>query len=92
MDEAPLVDAKEVSAQTAAGAFTKMADAILLNKQASFGGAVVIIPPEGGGEPVDLLLLTRQSPVAFWALLKATVEAALSDLDAAARQNRAYGR
>ena len=92
MDEAPLVDPKELSAQQAADAFTRMADAIVLNKQASFGGAVVIIPPEGGGEPVDILLLTKQSPVAFWALLKATVDAALNELDAAARQNRPYGR
>ena len=34
-----------------------MAAMIELNADVVFGGAVVIIPPENGGEPIELLIL-----------------------------------
>jgi hypothetical protein len=92
MDEAPLVELKERNAQAAAAAFRAMADRILLNKDGTFGGAVVIIPPEGGGAPVDLFLLTQQPPGLFWASLQVMVKTALEELDRQDRQGRPYGR
>ena len=92
MDEVPLVtDANEKSATDHANLFRAMADRVMLNKDGYFGGAVVIIPPEGGGEPVDFFLLSKQSPVMFWASLEAIIKAQISDLDHAARQG-GFGR
>ena len=91
MDEAPLVELKERNAQAAAAAFRAMADRILLNKDGQFGGAVVIIPPEGGGVPVDLFLLTQMSPALFWSSLNTTVKMAIDDLEKQSRNNP-YGR
>ena len=43
-------------------AFTQMALRIKHNSAQPFGGAVVIYPPAGGGEPVEFLLLDNEFP------------------------------
>lgn len=91
MDEAPLVDPKEKSANDHADLFKAMAERILLNKDGAFGGAVVILPPDDGGEPVDFFLLSEQSPIMFWASLKSIIEAQIANLNDAARRGQ-FGR
>ena len=92
MDQVPLIDEQNVPAQKTAQVFSDMASRVMLNKDGHFGGAVVIVPPENGGEPVEMFMLTRESPAAFWAVLKALVDRNIADLDSLARQGRAYGR
>ena len=47
--------------------FRDMADTIERNADGSFGGAFVIIPPEGGGDPIKTLILDGSSDLAlFW--------------------------
>lgn len=49
-----------------AALFTKMAEAIERNKDGAFGGAFVIVPPEGAAVEV-LILDPKQDPAQFWA-------------------------
>ena len=88
MDETPLVEDKAATL-AAALAFQRMTDRINKNRDADFGGAVVIFPPENGGDPVDMLMFTKQAPAAFWILLKTMVEARIVELD---RSNQPMGR
>lgn len=47
--------------------FRDMADTIERNPDGSFGGAYVIVPPEGGGEPIKTLILDDHQDMAlFW--------------------------
>lgn len=47
--------------------FRDMADTIEKNADGSFGGAYVIIPPEGGGDPIRTLILDGHQDMAlFW--------------------------
>lgn len=57
--------------------FTKMAAQIDHNDVAEFGGAFVVIPPDGAGDMVQGFLLTSADPVQFWLLLQSQVTKAL---------------
>ena len=51
-----------------AARFRRMADAI--EKNENFGGAFVVVPPEGAGESVQTLLLDpTPDPAQFWQML-----------------------
>ena len=51
--------------------FVKMAAAITLNASGRFGGAVVIIPPDGAGENIEVLMIdSDNSPAQFWATIE----------------------
>ena len=68
-----------------------MADRLDHNADASFGGAFVIIPPEG--EVQDMLILDRSaSPAIFWASLQTRVQIALQEINEAERQGGFAGR
>ncbi len=73
--------------------FHAMADNIDHNGGSNFGGACVIIPPENGGEPIELLILDlKADPAQFWATIKTRIEIKLAELDELRRNNQAFGR
>ena len=83
----------EPSAPEAAQRFTAMAAAIEHNAGATFGGAVVIIPPTNGGEPIELLILDlKADPAQFWSTIKTRIEIKLAELDERQRSQQAFGR
>ncbi len=68
----------------------RMAEHINRNAGATFGGAVVIIPPDQGGEPVEILILDSQGdPGQFWSIVTHRVQAAITALDA--QRNQGFG-
>lgn len=62
--------------------FRQMADRIAHNAEAAkFGGAVVIVPPEGGGDQIEVLFLDQAADAAlFWSTLKSKVQMVLEQL------------
>ena len=86
-------DLVETSKNEAADRFTAMAAAIEHNASATFGGAVVIIPPINGGEPIELLILDlKADPAQFWSTIKTRIEIKLAELDEKQRSQQAFGR
>lgn len=74
---------------TTAESFTTMAVRIEHNANSTFGGACVIIPPEGGGDAIELLLLDASAdPAQFWSTIATRIQVVLTKLD---DQKRAYG-
>jgi hypothetical protein len=68
--------------------FESMAGQIRLNKHAKFGGAFLMIPPDG--EPFSSLMLNQDEPSIFWAAVKTLAEMAMQALDPRNRQG--FGR
>lgn len=71
--------------------FTAMAERIDKNEGESFGGAFVIVPPAGAGEPMQAVMFnTGTDLAAFWMLLQAQINSALEQI----KQGQAspYGR
>jgi hypothetical protein len=78
-----------------ADAFETMALTIRHNEGGSFGGAIVIVPPDGGGVPIEILTLDRTiTPGDFYAMLMSRLQGIISELDVRSRQqqNYPYGR
>lgn len=72
-----------------AAPFRRVADKIDLNRDNGFGGAFVIVPPEGA--PQDMLLLDNaQNPAMFWSLLKTRAEIALVEIEAHERGGQQF--
>ena len=66
--------------------FKEMAQAIEHNRNQGFGGAVVIVPPTGGGDNIELLILDSKADIAqFWSTIKTRIDIRLADLDQKAR-------
>lgn len=73
-------------------AFRTMADRIVHNTGADFGGAAVIIPPSNAGEPIELLILDlKADPAQFWSTIKTRIEIKLSELDQMQRKQASFG-
>jgi hypothetical protein len=71
--------------------FTKMAERITHNADATFGGAVVIVPP-GDGKPVELLMLDAQGDEGqFWATILTRIQVAINENDQKKQVNRTFG-
>lgn len=86
----PLVENRKSEIEVLAERFTVMADRLLLNKADSFGGAFVIIPPTGGGEPIETLVLDKDQDAAqFWSIVKTKAQMTLDALDLVARNQQA---
>ena len=78
---------------TAPQRFRAMADAIEKNAEGSFGGCFVVVPPEGGGDPLETLILdSKQDPAQFWNLLMTKCQIMLAELDQKQRSNASFGR
>lgn len=70
--------------------FRNMAESIDHNDgRMPFAGACVIVPPQDGGDPVEVLLLDRKAdPAQFWATVLSRVQMQINALnDAQARGN-----
>ncbi|MFA5902027.1 MAG: hypothetical protein WC829_23260 [Hyphomicrobium sp.] len=77
-------------AETIATGFDQMAAQIRLNKAGNFGGAFVLVPPVGMGQPVQgLILNSSNAAMMFWANLKIIVDDTLIQLK---EQQRLQGR
>lgn len=65
--------------------FKLMAGKIERNGGVDFGGAFVLVPPEG--TVVDLLILdSNATPAVFWSLIQTKAQIALAELEADSRQ------
>lgn len=73
-----------------AAPFAAMVERIRKNADEKFGGSFVIVPPEGAGEPMELLALTTTDPSDFWLMLNAQIKKALEELQA--RTTNPYGQ
>lgn len=76
-----------------AAALRRMADHVDRNKEAnSFGGLAVIIPPENGGEPIELLILDSQADIAqFYSTLQSRITIRVLNLDETRKRQQAFG-
>lgn len=71
--------------------FTKMAERIDKNEGEPFGGAFVIVPPTGAGEPMSALTFNSGTDLAqFWMQLQGMINTALANIQA--NQASPYGR
>ena len=71
----------------------KAMEQLLEKNDGQFGGAFVVVPPPGAGEPIETLILdAKQDPAQFWTLLKTKCDIALGELDAKQRAGQAFGR
>lgn len=65
----------------------RMAEQINRNIDSTFGGAVVIIPPDQGGEPIEILILDSQGdPGQFWSIVTHRIQTAIVALDEQRKQ------
>lgn len=69
--------------------FAEMAALIRHNKEESFGGAFVVVPPEGGEPLATLLLDNRQDVAQFWSTLKTKCDIALAQIGEQERARQA---
>ena len=73
--------------------FFQMRERIGKNTTDAFGGAFVVVPPEGGGDPLETLILdSKQDPAQFWNLLMTKCQIMLAELDQKQRSNASFGR
>jgi hypothetical protein len=85
-------DLVETPKNDAADRFKAMAASIEHNPIATFGGAVVIMPPANGGEPIELLILDlKADPAQFWSTIRTRIDIKLAELDEARRNTTAFG-
>ena len=72
--------------------FQVMAQRIIHNAGATFGGAAVIIPPAGGGVPIEVIVLDDQADVIqFYALVQARIARNVDVLEDRQRNKTAFG-
>ena len=74
-----------------AGAFDRMAARVRLNAEQGFGGAFVVVQPDGVAQEM-LLLDNAQNPAIFWSLIKTRAEIAIAEIEDAQRQGGGFGR
>ena len=83
----------ETQAPSNADYFRKMADRIDHNKDAGFGGACVFIPPQGMGEPLEILILDSAVEGAqFYSTVATRLQIALEKLQSQNQMAGTYGR
>lgn len=89
MNGEPLVE-KKFPAETSAR-YRLMADRLDHNSDAQFGGCAVIIPPQNGGDPIELLMLdAKGDPAQFWSTIMTRIQITLEDLKA--KQQQPFGQ
>lgn len=79
-----LVDKKADPFEAVAGKFQKMAELIRKNTGENFGGAFVIVDPDGN--TLDSLFLNDGTPGLFWGTLKAIADQQINAIDIKERQ------
>lgn len=84
MNDQPLVEKPK---SEASARYRLMADRLDHNADSPFGGSCVIIPPPGGGDPIEFILLDLSSdPAQFWATITTKVTLAVNKLNAQQQQ------
>lgn len=87
----PLIE-REDPTSVAAATLRRMADRLDLNKGAKIGGLAVIIPPENGGEPIEVLILDAAGDIAqFYSTVQSRIQIRLADLQDKARMQQGFG-
>ena len=77
----------------AAEALRRMADHVERNAAAGFGGCVVIVPPEGGGAPIEMLQICDTPDLTqFFGNVSARITARVTELQALQQQQAGWGR
>ena len=84
-DEVP-IDQIEARAEL----FDRMAAQIRLNKDATFGGAFLLVPPGAEVEPFSSLMLNQDQPGIFWAAIQTLANMAVQETDRAQRQQSGF--
>jgi hypothetical protein len=85
----PLIEREK---NPAAEALRRMADHVERNAGAGFGGCVVIVPPEGGGDPIELLTICDTPDLTqFFGNISARITARVTELELLQQQRRAFG-
>lgn len=70
--------------------FRDMASKIELNSGSDFGGAVVIVPPDG--LPIEILMLdSRKDAMHFWTQIKTVVDVATNQHLVDLKQKQTFG-
>lgn len=64
--------------------FDQMAAQIRLNRDAKFGGAFLMVPPDG--DPFSSLMLNQDEPSIFWAAIQTLAGIAMQSLERVQRQ------
>lgn len=84
-------DRKEISTSDR---FRRMADQIDHNAASgAFAGACVIVPPQGAGSPMEIIVLDPDAgAVQFWSLVVAKVNVQLEEMKKAEMRAPVYGR
>lgn len=72
-------------AERRAQIFDAMASQLRLNKDAKFGGAFVMIPPDSDVD-YQALLLNQEQPGIFWAAVKTLADIAVQTIEQAQRR------
>lgn len=86
-----LVEKKEDPFAVVASTFRKMGDLVTKNTGEKFGGAFVVVDPDG--TQVESLFLNDATPGLFWGTLKSIVEQQLIEIDKKERNLRpGFGR
>lgn len=90
-DGQPLIETYQADV---AAALRRMADHIDRNKDANiFGGLAVIIPPAGGGAPVEILFLDKDGDAGqFYSTVQTRITMRITDLQDQQRVAQAFGR
>ena len=77
----PLIPQAGFDADQLAAAFDQMAASIRRNASDNFGGAFVLVPPAGVGDPVaSLILNSANAKLQFWGNLKNIVDQTVTQL------------
>lgn len=72
--------------------FTKMAERISHNSDATFGGAAVIVPPANAGAPIELLILdSNADPAQFWGSILSRAQMEVQKVQDIVQMQRATG-
>jgi hypothetical protein len=90
MTDQPLIERKETAVSDK---FRQMADRIDHNAQSGFGGACVLVLPDQNRRTIEILVLDSTADVGqFLGAVSARIKLVAEELDAAQKQNQAFGR
>ncbi len=89
-DGQPLIERKE---HGAAVILRRLADTIEKMDADAFGGVAAIVPPQDGGDPIELLIVDpKKNAAQFYATIKTRLETQLDDLNTTMRSQQAFRR
>jgi hypothetical protein len=91
VDTAPLVEKNKKKAEEVARQFDEMAARIRRNGDEKFGGALLLIPPDGVGEPISVLQLAGSNAGIFWSVAKQSIEEQFGMLAEKVAKMKAFG-